>query len=94
MGRLHALSCQPSSKLPSRYRHRTPAPAGLGDAARSILTEVSSGPEMVRENDCHPRAEGTTYPWLALGVLRLAPALRRKRGSSSAWGQEQGHDGS
>lgn len=47
MGRLHTLSCQPSSKLPSWYRHRTPAPAGLGDAVRSIFTDVSAGPEMV-----------------------------------------------
>jgi len=58
MGRVHALSCQPTSKLPSRYRHRTPAPAGLGDAVRCILTESSTGPETVQAITDTPRAGG------------------------------------
>lgn len=72
MGRVHALSCQPSSKLPSWYRHRTPAPAGLGDAVRSILTDISAGSEMVWGGSrTPPEQEGTPChpptPRLALG---------------------------
>lgn len=58
MGRLQTLSCQPSSKLPFWYRHRTPAPAGLGDVVRSILMEASAGPKMVQGITATPRAGG------------------------------------
>ena len=83
MGRLHALSCQPSSKLPSWYRHRTPAPAGLGDAVRSILTEASARPEMVWGDHGHPQSRRGPHavppphgwPWGAvLGTSALAVA--------------------
>lgn len=76
-GRLHVLSCQPSSKLPPWYRHRTPAPAGLGDAVRSILTELSSGSEIVGGSWLSPAQEATiptpcSWSW---GVS-LAPLLQ------------------
>lgn len=80
LGGLQNLSCHPSKNPVPRYTHRTPAPIRLGDVVRSTVTKRS---EVFWGTVVTPGAGGDS-----------ALLLRRYRGSSSAWGREQGQGGS
>lgn len=80
VGGLQNLSSHPSNNPVPRYTHRTPAPIRLGDVVRSTVTKRS---EVFWGTAATSGAGGDS-----------ALLLRRYRGSSSAWGCEQGQGGS
>lgn len=80
VGGLQNLSSHPSNNPVPRYTHRTPAPIRLGDVVRSTVTKRS---EVFWGTAATPGTRGDS-----------ALLLRRYRGSSSAWGCEQGQGGS